>query len=586
MPSPRPSTGATPRIGLPAALLCYSAFAVAGAAALVAALDPAFAPPGDAARAPSAPGFADLALNLAPTLLLAWLLLALTRRPAWSLGVSLLLLHLLYAANELKFTLLDTPVLPSDFVLLGHLGDGGALLLQYVPPATLAALLAAGVCAVALAWVEQPWRRLRGWRRWALVGATAALCASLAGGVRPWTTVYGAEEAGFHQWSPADSALRCGLPSTLVRYGWHTDFVLPEPDRAVAADFLRRHPHTAVGDAAGERPDIVVLQSESFFDPARLRGLEPEQALPELRRLAAHARHGELWVPAYGGGTIRTEFEVLTGIAMRYFPEIEYPYFRLTATPLPSLASVLAARGYRTIAVHPHKREFWNRSAAFANLGFAEFDDDTAFGDAARIGYFIADDALVDRLLARLGESSSPTFLFAISMENHGPYESYPNADEAEIARQPVPPGLSGSAARELRGYLHHLARADRALGRLADALRQRPRRTLLLFYGDHLPAMPDIYARGAGFDDGERGRRQPVPWLLFDSAHPDEAPAEATAAFYLPALLLDAAGIDEPYFGALDAARRDDRPAAGWTPVDDAALRALMLMRQRGEMR
>jgi len=567
--------GGMPALAPFACALLFSVLVAAGAATLVQWLDPALAA---AAASP-----ALLFPNALPTLLLAWLLLALTRRPVFSAGLALLLLYLLYEANALKWHLLDTPVLPSDFVLLGHLGDGGGLLLRYVSRSALAALVAAAAFAAALAWIERPLAHLHGWPRVLLLALAFGACASLFAGVRPWSSVYAAEEDGFMRWSPSESALRSGLPSTLVRFAWHTRFVLPPPDRVAAARFLEAQaPAPPAG--GGEPPDIVVLQSESFFDPARLRGLEPEQVLPGYRRVAASARHGEVWVPAYGGGTIRTEFEVLTGIGMRYFPSVEYPYFRLTAAPVPSLASVLAAHGYRTIAIHPHEREFWNRAYAFRNLGFDEFDDVEAFGDdAARAGWYIGDEALVDHVLARLDAAPAPAFVFAISMENHGPYRGYPGADGEAVRRQPVPPGLDGDAAAELRGYLYHLANADRSLTRLVDALRQRPRRSVLLFYGDHLPALPDVYDR-TGFDDGAIGPHQPVPWLLVDSARAHPAPAESTAAFYLPALLLAEAGIDDPFFAALEAARAGDHPARGWTPFDDDALRALARMRQLGE--
>ncbi|HEY6943006.1 LTA synthase family protein [Dokdonella sp.] len=584
LPRAHPPREASPRIGLPLALACYAAVALLAGAGLVAWLDPAFAADGAALAA-----WGNVATNAIPSLVLALLLLALTRRSLLSLGLALLPLYLLYYANAIKLDLLDTPVMPADFVLLGHLGDGGALLLHYLPAAALGAALAAAVAIAALLRWERPWQRLCGWRR-ALVGlGVLALGASLLGGATPWSHVYAAaQEADWREWSPAKSAEHSGLPATLLRYAWRTAFVLPEPDRALAQRFMQAHSGATASSAqaaASERPDIVVVQSESFFDPARLRGLEASQVLPEFRRVAAVSRHGDLWVPTYGGGTIRTEFEVLTGIAMRYFPDVQYPYFRLTATAVPSLASVLAERGYATIAVHPHERDFWNRAAALAHLGFAEFDGQETFGNAARVGWYIGDDALVDHVLQRLDAATSPAFVFAISMENHGPYAGFPNADAKDIAAQPVPPGASAAAAERLRGYLYHLSHADRALGRLADALRQRPRRTLLLFYGDHLPSLPRIY-EGDGFDDGEGGPSQPVPWLLFDTAHPLDAPAsETTASFYLPALLLAAAGIDDGgYFTALESARRLDRPGSSWTPRDDEALGAIMQLRQRGE--
>jgi len=571
-------------MGLPRAFLCYAVAAFLLGAALVACEDPAFAADGALLADPLA-----AAINVIPFVLVALLLLVATRRALLSFGLAALLLHLLYAANAMKLELLDTPVLPADFVLLGHLGDGGGLLLHYVPRSAIACLLLVLGCVVALAWWERPWQRLRGSRHALASVLVLAFGASLLGGTAPWPRVYAADAGDYQQWSPAVSARQSGLPTTLLRYSWDTTFVLPEPDRALAARFMHEHAAGAQpADAPVDgQPDIVIVQSESFFDPARLRGLEPAQVLPEFRRVAATSRHGDLWVPTYGGGTIRTEFEVLTGIAMRYFPEIEYPYFRMTTSAVPSLASVLAAHGYHTVAVHPHEREFWNRAAAFTRLGFEQFDAVEQFGDAPHVGWYVSDDALVDHVLQSLDGAQGPQFVFAISMENHGPYEDYPNADPAAIAVQPVPAGVVGDGADRLRGYLYHLAGADRSLGRLADALAKRPRRSLLLFYGDHLPALPLLYA-GAGFDDGAPAPDQPVPWLLLDTAHPQVAAAsESTSSFYLPALLLAQAGIDDHgYFDALEAARGLDHPQQRWTPAEDDALRAVMQLRQRGEIR
>jgi hypothetical protein len=141
---------------------------------------------------------------------------------------------------------------------------------------------------------------------------------------------------------------------------------------------------------------------------------------------------------------------------------------------------------------------------------------------------------------------------------------------------------LSAAAKLSLRGYLYHAENADRELGRLADALRARPRRTLLLFYGDHLPGLPDVY-REAGFDDGAAANEEPVPWLLLDTADATRRERFDTAAFYLPALLLEVAGVRERYFTLLDTMRREDRVGRRWVPREDTGLGALMQLRQRG---
>ncbi len=564
------------------ALVIYALVALTLCGAMVGWFDPAFAHEGAIATS-----IGSIIANAIPALMLALLVLGLSRRPLLSAWTSLLVLHTLYVANALKLAILDTPLLPADFVLLAHLGDGGTLLVRYLPHHSKVAMAIGLTGIVLLLWRERPWKRLRGAARGLLVFGVLAAFATLAMNIQPWPAVYAGDDADFLTWSPTVSAGESGLTVTFLRYAWSTMVALPTPDREAARQLEERHPSAPPAPpptAPEDLPDIVVLQSESFFDPARLRGLEEDQVLPQYRRLAATAWHGDLWVPTYGGGTIRTEFEVLTGIAMRYFPTVQYPYFQLTSESPASLASVLAGRGYRTIAVHPHSRSFWNRATAFAHLGFQQFDGIEQFGDAKRSGYYVGDDALMDHILKRLDDAPGPTFIFAISMENHGPYEDFPNADAQRRAAEPVPPGLGDAAASTLRGYLYHLENADRALGRLADALRARPRRTLLLFYGDHLPALPGAYAH-AGFDDDAQPWDEPVPWLLLDTAHVHTEPPLDTAAFYLPALLLDLAGIDGGgYFRLLEAVRREDRPGRGWTPTEDYGLRAIMQLREQGK--
>ncbi|MBK6377718.1 MAG: LTA synthase family protein [Xanthomonadales bacterium] len=549
-------------------------------------LDPAFAPSADVALAEQTTS-ASVMLNAIPATLIAILLLALTRRGLASLSVVVPLLLALYTANEVKLELLDTPLLPGDFQLLAHLGDSGALLARYLTSWQWAWVIGVATIWLLLLLFERPWSALRGHRRLTILILALLVNGTLFLNIRPWSTVYAAHLDRFETWSPSVSTTRNGLVVTLLNYAWRIGHANALVDRTAAARILHAYPLGPPMPKPSNLPDIIVLQSESLFDPQRLVDVDAGTMLPNLHRLMQSHRHGDLWVPAFGGGTIRTEFEVLTGLAMREFPEVEYPYFSLTAaSDVPSLASVLGGMGYRTIAMHPNSRDFWNRAAAFERLGFDEFDAIEQFAGAGRIGYYISDEALVDRMLARLAEASGPTFLFAISMENHGPYDNYPNADPVRLAAQPVPSGLNEAVAARLRGYFYHLEIADRQLARLVEALRERSRPSILLFYGDHLPALPKVYS-DLGFDDGGAAPSQPVPWLLVDSRGTPALPVnESSASFYLPGLLLDAAGIDDRgYFHLLELLRRVDVPRGDWTPPDSEGMRAVMQLRHRGHL-
>jgi phosphoglycerol transferase MdoB-like AlkP superfamily enzyme len=495
--------------------------------------------------------------NAWPGLLFAGLLLAMTRRLLLSFGLAYLLQGLIYGVNALKVANLGIPLLPADFRMVGQLRKGGThLLAGYLPHSPWPYLaLAAGVLILVAMWRLEPplFARRTGGKRLAAGGALALLLGSLLGGWGGWTTIYNGRVLWLEPWSAASTRLHSGLLSELVMFHLQYNKQKPKPDRAVAeqligqsAEALRRHvqmPNAAV------LPDIVVVQSESFFDPSIMKGYAHDDLTPNLHRLAAHGTSGALHVPTFGGGTIRTEFEVLTGLSLRYFDNLQFPYLQMNHKLVPSLVHVLDEHGYDTVAVHGNDPTFWNRNTAFKALGFRHFVSQSAFPpDAPNDGKYMADSAMTDEIMRQLKDSGPPQFVFAISIEAHGPYDVDPKDTAARDAIA-VPAGIEGKDKRELQNYLYHMRHADQELGRLAALLAKRQRPSLLLFYGDHLPALTGTY-RIDGFVDGGDMLAQAGTWLLVDPHAAGQPVHEDTASWLLPGRLLAAAGIhDDPYF-------------------------------------
>ena len=584
-----------PRTTRTAHAVIWLCLVACGLGLLVSWLDPAIGWP-----LPDANRLALVALNLAPFLLLVVLLVALTRRVVLSAWLGLLVLVAGYAANTAKLEQLQMPLLPGDFHFLLDLGAVLPLFTHYIGhnAVPLVGGLALLALSAALVVREPALRSLRGWPRMLLGGASVALLAGLVLGAAPWRALYNAERLHFEPWSVLDSAERAGMVGTLVLYHWElarrTEM---KPDRDAAADLLREHasalrtslaPNTSrIAMPAGTLPDIVIVQSESLFDPARLAGAPQGAYLPNYHRLAKRGLSGEMRVPTFAGGTIRTEFEVLTGLALEFFPGVQYPYFEVADRPLPGLVRTLARHGYRSTAIHPNSGVFWNRTEAFRQIGFDRFIDEDAFSEDDIVSLFTGDAALTDHVLAELGTDGPPQLVFAISMQNHGPFDWRPGLDPERLDAIKLPPGLDEGGKYWLRNYLYMLEDADRELGRLAAALQKRERRTLLLFYGDHLPALPPVYHQ-IGFADGQGPKTQPVPWLLLDNGRRlrDEGRAETTS-WLLPSLLLETAGIGgDRYFAALDALRYS-LPLNARTAREGSseALRALGQLRYRGEL-
>ena len=500
-----------------------------------------------------------LVANALPGLLLASLLLVLSRRACLSFGLAFLLQTVVYAINALKMSNLNTPLMPADFRMLGQLRRGGLKLLgSYLPasPWPYLALLAA-VAIIVVAWrIEPPMfaRRTRG-KRLVSGAALLLLIRTLFAGLPGWMKLYGGHHLWMEPWSATATAEHSGLVSSLMMFHLHQGHARKKADPAAAlqlierSDLALREYLQAPLPNNGEEPDIVVVQSESFFDPSIIKGFEQADLTPNLRRLAAQGESGPLHVPTYGGGTIRTEFEVLTGLSLRYFDDMQFPYLQMNHKVVPSMVRVLRSHGYETIAVHGNDPRFWNRNTAFQAIGFDRFVSRSSFpAHAAMDGQYMADSAMTDEIMAQLKNAGPPQFLFAISIEAHGPYD-VPPAHTAERDAIAVPAGVTGQNKLELQNYLYHMRHADQELGRLADLLAQRERPTLLLFYGDHLPALTDTY-NATGFVDGKDMLSQAGTWLLVNPRNPSPPRHEALASWMLPGRLLEQAGVrDDAYF-------------------------------------
>lgn len=245
-------------------------------------------------------------------------------------------------------------------------------------------------------------------------------------------------------------------------------------------------------------PDLVAVQSESFFDTRALfAGIRP-QVLDQLDLVQAEAfLHGSMRVPAWGANTVRTEFAFLTGVESRDLGIHQFNPYRAIAGgwQVASLARYLKRLGYRTVCVHPYPAGFYLRYKVYPLLGFDAFVDIQGFADAQRYGPYVSDAAVAERIMQLLHERSAgeqPLFVLAITMENHGPLhlERVAPGDLEQLYHTPPPAGCE-----DLTIYLRHLRNANRMLGNLRTQLAALPRPASLCWYGDHVPIMPTVYA-------------------------------------------------------------------------------------------
>ena len=292
------------------------------------------------------------------------------------------------------------------------------------------------------------------------------------------------------------------------------------------------------GKKTGIRPNIILVQLESFFDPAHLNGLELEEnTVPIFAHLRENYPSGRLTVPVFGGGTVNTEFEILTGMSIRDFGAGEYPYHTvLLDRPCESICYNLKEEGYSAHAIHNNTAVFYNRYKVYANLGFDTFTSmEYMNGLELNPTGWAKDNVLTGYILTALASTDTPDVVMAVSVQPHGSYPDDELPDPTPIDTGTVPGDVPGNA---FAYYVSQIKETDAFVGELVEALSQLSEPTIAVFYGDHLPnfAITDDM-----LDTGSIFANEYVIWSNFDVDVPDRD----LNAWQLSAYVMDIAGFD-----------------------------------------
>lgn len=247
---------------------------------------------------------------------------------------------------------------------------------------------------------------------------------------------------------------------------------------------------TAASRSSDELPNIIVVQLESYFDVANAEFFTTsEDACPNLHNLYQNYSNGYFKVPSVGAGTANTEFEVLTGMNLRYFGPGEYPYKTYSKKhPTESAATALASLGYGTHALHDNTGNFYSRANVFNNMGFDTFTSKEFINvlQTTENGW-AKDEILTQHIMEAMDTTKQEDFVFTVSVQGHG---NYPETQVIENPKIKVE-GIEDEALKnKWEYYVNQVYEMDQFVGDLIKAVEERNEPSVVVFYGDHLPTM------------------------------------------------------------------------------------------------
>ena len=288
-----------------------------------------------------------------------------------------------------------------------------------------------------------------------------------------------------------------------------------------------------------ESPNIVFVMSESFSDPSRLNGVEVSgEPLADYYEVADQTYSGNMLSQNYGGGTANIEFEALTGFSMALFnAQLTTPYTMLVPKmdQLPSIVSALNAQSYQTTAIHPYNTSMYKREDVYQTLGFDQFISERTmtYTDTIENNPYISDESAYKEVMTLLKEEKTPQFIHLVTMQTHmlynGKYDRL--GYSAEIS--------DGSGTLDLENYLQDISYSSAALKQFTEELKNLSRRTLVVFWGDHLPG---IYSDTIQAKNDKQTLHE-TQFLMFDSKGKLEKQTTQdaiTSPFYFAANLME----------------------------------------------
>lgn len=406
-------------------------------------------------------------------------MLALCGSVGVSMALTLAVLAVLVTASNAKHAMLGEPLVFSDLALIASVFRHPQFYLSAVPFwQRVAGAVAAAALLVVIAWAAVADAAVHAVGLAIMLGALGALAIGLH--ASPLRRL--AQEPR----NPEDVA-RLGLTPTLMLYWlrWrHSQDPAPCPPTT-------RSP-------AHDAPDmLVVLQCESFADPVELFG-DAALALPNLAAARESAwQYGNLHVNGFGAYTMRTEYAVLFG---REDAELGFRRYDPFLTALGEASYALPARlgpGWRSLFIHPHDMRFYGRDRIMPAAGFRELVGEDRFAaPKPGEGRYVTDAAMADVILELAQAAREPSLLYAVTIENHGPW---------------APDRTSGTSDL-VGGYVRLARNSDAMLERLIAGLSVLGRPAMLVFFGDHRPSIP-------GATDPAGDRHTPYVIVRLDAA-------------------------------------------------------------------
>lgn len=290
--------------------------------------------------------------------------------------------------------------------------------------------------------------------------------------------------------------------------------------------------------------NVIVLMIESLTNPTDFHWSLNEAVLPHFNAIIDSHPNGHVMSPVFGGKSINSEFELMTGLSNLFNPPESTPYHEFVSSHLPTVPRAFHTNGYDTSIIHAVSLSGFGFTNTYQFFGIKNkisltVEDDHVIPDPTSNS--VSSETLTKEIFALLDDQKK-SFVFVFPNSSHSPYsmDDYPE-NTLSILNANTPPTQSDT----LLAYFNALNHVDQLMGAIIDRYEGSAEKTLMVVVGDHQPRMYyySKYLKDHSKKD-EILNKYSVPYAVWANYPLDNHHKTVTSMNLIPSLIFHYAGI------------------------------------------
>lgn len=346
-------------------------------------------------------------------------------------------------------------------------------------------------------------------------------------------------------WSWYDAMIEYGYTPCLIQSTIQSFNAIKEPDDYNEKDIEKFINTYQVNKNNGNTPDIIFILNETFYDLNQITDTNTGGSCFNYINGLENTITGYAISPNSGGGTNRSEYELLTSNSLQLAPNVT-PFNVIDMAGANSIVNYLETKGYTTLGGHSEAAANYCRNTGYPGLGFDKVYFDGDFKDKSYYGnrmYYETDYSLYKNMIRWYEEMpEAPRFMYLLTIQNHGEYEI--NPEEYDIVHTQ---NDYGEYTDDINEFMTGIYLSDKDFQTLVDYYNTVDRDVIILMVGDHCPSFAvDIVDSKYSAEEKEYRLRK-VPYVIWSNNSElikEENPNDMSMVYMTP-YVLDIAGVD-----------------------------------------